>query len=1092
MKKCFLVLLIGIIFTFYGFSIEDARLLRFPDINKELVAFVYAGDIWTVPSNGGNARRLTSHKGIELLPKISPDGKWIAFSGEYSGSRQIFIIPSEGGEPRQLTYYNDAGELPPRGGFDHIPLDWTSDSKQVLFRANRTPYENRKGKYYLVSIDGGMEKALQIPQGEFGTFSPDQKKIVYNPKNRSFRTWKRYKGGLAQDIWIYDLINDTSEQITTFLGTDQQPVWYKDKIYFLSDRDLILNFWSYDLKTKDFKQITHYKEYDVLWPSGNENLIAFENGGYINLLDLNTGNTKKITVNINYDSPARLPYFKNVSDYVSILGADISPDGTEAVFDARGDLFTVPAEKGVTLNITRTQEYREMYPTWSPDGKWIAIISDRSGDYEIYLKDPKNEKPLTQLTQGHKIWKTSPIWSPDSRKLLFFDSNWEVQMLDIQTKKITVIDKGLMSMITNFSWSGDSQWVVYSKEDKNRLNKIWVYSLEKGKSFQLSSGKYHDSSPVFSQCGKYIFFVSDRDFDLNLQSLASLEFDFVYNKTSRIYAMALTKDAPNLFKEQGLPELKKSEAKGTKGRETKNKREKKLELVAIDFDGITSRVSAFPMSTGNYSNIADVGGKLLFRKDNDLYLYDMKSRKEELVIKGVQPVNLSKDRKKLLYQAGNNWGIITLEPNQKPESGRLKMDGVVMKIDPAIEWKQMFNEGWRIVRDWFYSKNMHGVDWQKIRNKYAQLIPYVSHPFDLTYVFGEMMSELNVGHAYVEYSDFKEVTRIDNGLLGAVLKADIKAGRYKIAKIYKGENWEKSLRSPLTEQGVDVKEGDYIIKLDGQDVFTKDNPYKFLENKAEKEITITVNDKPTDAGARTSWIKPIKNEQGLRYLDWVESRREMVDRMSNGRIAYIHIPNTAIEGHREFFKGLYAYSDKEAFIFDDRYNTGGFTPVKMINKMAQRTLYYLFVRELALAKDPTYAMDGPMVMLINHTSGSGGDDLPYLFRHYKLGKLIGTRTWGGLVGIGWNPTLVDGSVIHVPSAGFVNSGSEFIVEGMGVYPDEGFEVIDRPEEIVKGKDPTVEKAVKYLLEELKKNPTKKVKRPELPNRSGWHEKMKDK
>jgi tricorn protease len=675
--------------------------------------------------------------------------------------------------------------------------------------------------------------------------------------------------------------------------------------------------------------------------------------------------------------------------------------------------------------------------------------------------------------------------------LLFYDIRCNLQILDIQSKKLTLVDKGEMSHIGDYEWSGDSNWVIYTKESKNRLNSLWVYSLPKGKSYKLSSGKYNDLAPCFSQCGKFIFFISDRDFNLNFQKdLASLELDFVYNNTSRLYAMALTKDAPNLFKEKA-DTAKPKDSKAEKSEKTK-KEKKGSEPVIIDFDGIEKRVAAFPLETAPYNFIVDIGGKVLYGKDTEVRLYDLKTRKDQPVIKGVRVRAISADHKKLLYQAGKKWGIIDMKPNQKPDAGALKLDDLEMKIDPVKEWRQIFNEGWRIYRDWFYVENMHGVDWQKLKEKYAALLPYVSHRMDLDYIFGELVSELNVGHAYVSYGDFKKVKRMDTGLLGAELTADKESGRYKITKIYTGENWNPQTRSPLTEQEVDVKEGDYIIRLNDFDVFLKDNPYLFLENTAGKKITITVNSKPTEKGARTFWIKPIKSEQELFYLDWVESRRKIVDQLSNGRIGYIHVPDTAVQGHGEFFKGMYAYNDKEAFIIDDRYNKGGITPVKMIRKMAQRPTYYWYRRNLALAKEPIFALEGPMVMLINHLSASGGDDFPYWFKKYKLGKLIGTRTWGGLVGIGWSPGLVDGASFGVPDTGFVSKEGEIVVEGIGVYPDKGFEVYDRPEEIAKGKDPSIEAAVKYLLEQLEKNPPQKLEKPKEPDRSKWHEKMKEK
>jgi tricorn protease len=556
-----------------------------------------------------------------------------------------------------------------------------------------------------------------------------------------------------------------------------------------------------------------------------------------------------------------------------------------------------------------------------------------------------------------------------------------------------------------------------------------------------------------------------------------------------MYAMALTKDAPNLFKEKA-DTTKSNDSNAEKNKKTK-KEKSEIKPVIIDFHGIEKRVAAFPLETASYNFIVDIGGKVLYGKDTEVRLYDLKTRKDQSVIKGVRVRALSADHKKLLYKAGKKWGIIDIKPNQKVGDGALKLDDLEMKIDPGKEWPQIYNEGWRIFRDWFYVENMHGLDWQKLKEKYAALLPYVSHRMDLDYIFGELVAELNVGHAYVNYGDIKKVKRLDTGLLGAELKADKESGRYKITKIYTGENWNRQTRSPLTEQEVDVKEGDYVIRLNGCDVFTNSNPYNFLENTAGKKITITVNSKPTEVGARTYWIKPIKSEQELFYLDWVESRRKIVDQLSNGRIGYIHVPDTAIQGNREFFKGMYAYNDKEAFIIDDRYNRGGLTPVKMIQKLAQRPTYYWYSRNLALAKEPIFAMEGPMVMLINHYSASGGDDFPYWFKKYKLGKLIGTRTWGGLVGIGWSPGLVDGPSFGVPDTAFVSKDGEIVVEGMGVYPDKGFEVYDRPEEIAKGRDPSIEVAVKYLLEQLEKNPPKKPKKPVPPDRSAWHEKMKD-
>lgn len=1100
MKRVWLYVLAAMLAAGTVLAVDDARLLRTPDINKDLVTFVYAGDIWSVPAKGGEAKRLTSHKGMELYPRISPDGQWIAFSGEYSGTRQIFVIPAKGGTPKQLTYYNDVGEMPPRGGFDNVPVDWTHDSKKILVRANRTPWSERIGKYYYVSVDGGLEEALQIPEAGFGTFSADGKKIAYTPISREWRTWKRTKGGRAQDVWTYDLVNDKSQRITTFPGTDHHPYWYKDKIYYVSDRDLVLNFWCYDLKTQKHKQVTAFKDFDVLWPGGNGHLVAFEKGGFLHVLNLETGKTNKITVSMNFDNPHRLPYFKNVSRYISRFGSAVSPDGKRAVFDARGDIFTVPAkaDKGRTINHTRTQGIREQNPSWSPDGKWIAFISDKTGDYEIYLMDPKGKKKTKQLTKNHKVWKPSVTWSPDSKMILCYDLNRTLQIIDIAGGAITVVDKGTYGNIDDYDWSADSKWITYSATQANRINALFIYSVDKKKKTALSTGEYNDEDPVFSKCGKYIFFISDRDFNMGFaQGFSSMEFDYVYNKTSRIYAMALTKDAPNLFKDPDDMEEKAGskapgkDKKGKKGKKGKGDKkgkkggDDKAKPLKIDFDGIKHRISVFPIGTGSYNSLYALDGKLLYTKRGEVRLYDLKERKDHSVIKGVGIRDLSADGKKMLVRARGKWAIMGIKPGLKMGKGTLDLSGLVMKIDPVKEWRQIYNDAWRIYRDWFYVSNMHGVDWEKMRKKYAPLVEHVGHRFDLDFIFGELIGELNAGHTYVNWGDFEQVKRVNTGLLGAELKADKKAQRYKIVKIYKGENWNEDTRSPLTEQGVNVKVGDYIIKLNGHDVKTEDNPYRFLENTAKKKITITVNNTPNEAGARTYYIKPVSSELQLRYVDWVESRRKLVDKLSNGKIGYIHVPNTAIEGNRELFKGIYAYSNKEAFIIDDRYNGGGWTPGKMIRKLWQRTNNYWYRRGLEMRKDPAFALDGPKVMLMNHYSSSGGDDFPYLFKLHKLGKLIGTRTWGGLIGYGWSPTVVDGPRFAVPMSGIVNTKGELVVEGVGIYPD--IEVYDLPEEIAKGNDPCIKAAVDHLLKELKKKPTQKVTKPAEPDRSKWFE-----
>ncbi|MDX9697654.1 MAG: PDZ domain-containing protein, partial [Bacteroidales bacterium] len=868
--RLLVVSVLAIVFTNTILKAEnDSRLLRFPDINKNLIAFVYAGDIWTVSSDGGDAKRLTSHLGMELFPKISPDGNWIAFSAEYSGSRQVYIIPSTGGTPKQLTYYNEVGVMPPRGGWDNVVLDWTSDSKNILIRANRTPFGDRNGKYFLVSIDGGLEKPLQIINGGFAALSPDNTKLCFTPVDREFRTWKRYKGGRASDLWIYDLVNDKSERITNFVGTDQIPTWYNNKIYFASDRDLTLNIYSYDVTTKETTQITKHSEFDVMWPSGENGMLAYENGGYIYKLNLETGNTEKISVNINFDNPNILPYFKNVSEFIESYS--ISPTGKRALFDARGDIFSVPAENGVTENLTNTQGVREMFPNWSPDGKFISYVSDATGEYEIYLLENKKGAQPKQITFNSASWKYDQIWSPNSKYLLFSDRTLKLRLLNTETGVIKDIAQAYSDEIRDYQFSPDSRWVTYSNNTENGNSSIYVYNVENGQTNKLTDDTFSENNPVFSKCGNYIFFMSNRDFNLEF---SSFEFTYLYTNATRIYALALRKDSPKLFKyKNDIEPVKKEESIDLKAKDSKSKDTKepaKTELtIKIDFDGINQRVMDFPIQSGNYRGIEAVDGGVLYMANDGLHKYDIAEEKDQVIISGIRQFTVSADGKKMMYSAGNNYGIVDIKPGQKSGDGKVSIDNLVMKIDPKKEWQQIYTDGWRIFRDYFYVENMHNIDWKGLKAKYEKLLPSVSHRADLDYIFGEIIAESNTGHAYDNWGDFERVKRIDGGLLGADLKADPASNRYKISKIYKGENWNEARRSPLTEQGVDIKEGDYLISLNGNNVTLADNPYKFLENTIGKVIEITVNSTPSADGSKTYEIKPIKSELELFYMDLI-------------------------------------------------------------------------------------------------------------------------------------------------------------------------------------------------------------------------------
>jgi len=894
------------------------RLLRFPDINNDKITFVYAGDIWIVDTNGGTAKQLTSHEGMELFPKFSPDGKWIAFSGEYSGNRNVFIISTEGGTPTQLTYYNDVGIMPPRGGYDYRVLSWTPDGNNVLFRGNRLPWGERMGKYFKISIDGGFEIPLTIPEGGGGMLSPDGTKMVYTPIDREFRTWKRYRGGRAQDIWIYDLLKNTSEQITDYTGTDNQPMWIDDKIYFTSDRTGTLNLYSYDLTSKETDELTTFDYYDVLWPSAGSGKIVYENGGYIYKFDLAANKNEKVPIKVFGDFAGTVPYIENIKDQVNWF--KISPIGKRGLFEARGDVFSVPAEYGEIINLTQTPGIREIDPVWSPDGKWIAYLSDRSDEYELYMRLSDGSGEEKRITRNGTIWRFPPVWSPDSKKLAFSDKNQELWYVDVNTGNTTLVDNSDYNDITEYSWSPDSKWITYTKGSESLMISIWVFSLDDKKAMQLTSNLTTEFNPAFSKDGKYLYFFSNRDFNLQF---SNWEFNYVYTDPTRVYVAALNDEIPALFQPKSDMEI----IDGNDKSET-NKDETQTEVtVKIDAEGFENRIKVLPGSPGLYSSLLPCENGVLYIYRNDsgskLKFFNQNDEEEKTILEDIGNYVVSFDGKKILYAKSGEYGIVDIKENQKNTDGRLDLSKMELKVFPKEEWEQIYVDGWRLLRDWFYDPDMHGLDWPKMREKYEQLVPFVAHRADLDFIFCELGGELNAGHVYVNWGDFERVERIEGGLLGCELVAD-PSGHYKITKIFKGENWHNDFRSPLTEYGVNVNEGDFILAIDGHEIKTNENFYKYLENKADRVVTLLVNSNPSKDGAREEKVKPVKSETNLRYLDWVDSRMKMVDELSGGKIGYIHIPNTAVAGNRELFKYFYPQTNKDALILDDRYNGGGF------------------------------------------------------------------------------------------------------------------------------------------------------------------------
>jgi len=1083
----------------------ETRLLRFPDIHKDSIAFVYAGDIWLAGAKGGTARRLTSDPGEELFPKFSPDGRSIAFTGQYGGSRQVAVIGVEGGTPRQLTFHNDVGPLPPRGGFDNQVLDWTPDGKQILFLAHRTPWSERIARPYLIAAAGGMEKPLPLRESSIGSLSPDGNRFAFSPVMNEYRTWKRYYGGRASDIWIYDLKANTAEQITDSPAIDQQPVWVGDTIYFASNRDRTINLFAYDQATKAARKATNHDAFDVLWPSGDGSRIVYENGGWIYLFDPASGQTAKVSIRIEGDLPRTLPYFKNVTEDADAMA--ISPTGKRALLTARGDVFTVPAEKGEIRNLTQSSGVRELAATWSPDGRWIAYLSDRTGEYEVYVRPGDGSGQERRVTTDGKIWRYNPLWSPDSKKLAFSDKNRKLQWVDVAAGKVTEADQSSRGDIVDYKWSPDSRWLAYTKPGESQLPAIWLFSLADGKARQLTSGMTADGEPTWDPTGRYLYFLSNRDYNL---TFSGFEQDYVYANPTRVYVGVLAKAGPALFLPESDEEEPAKEAppsarvsdeiqddaqdSGKKAakqagpddvaNEGKGDSAKKSPVrVKVDFDGFEERVRAIPGDAGNYQGLAASADAVFYRFAAGqgplaLKMYDLKKREEGTILDRAASYELSADGKKILYRQGQEtYGILDARPGQKGGDGRLDLANLQMKIEPRAEWSQMYTDAWRSFRDWFYDPALHGIDWNAMRARYGEQVPFAATRSDLDFLLGELGGEISAGHVYVERGNEPGPERVEGGLLGAEIEAD-PSGYFRVAHIFPGENWHAAFRSPLTEPGMHVEEGEYILAVDGQPTNKVENFYRLMENKADRVVTLLVNGKPSLQGAREERVRPVNREQNLRYLDWVQATREKVDKASGGRIGYIHLPNTAFEGNRELFKNFYPMAHKDALILDDRYNGGGFIPDRMIALLSRPLLSYWVTRGGQATSTPGFVNTGPKVALTNGQAGSGGDAFPFYFREAGLGPVIGTRTWGGLIGLSGSPSLVDGGSLSVPTFRFLTPEGQWGVENEGTAPD--IEVVDRPDALAKGQDPTLEKGIEVLMEALKKSPPKKVTVPPIP------------
>ncbi|MCJ7645196.1 MAG: PDZ domain-containing protein, partial [Candidatus Aminicenantes bacterium] len=905
------------ILSIASFAAEEARVLRFPAISDSQIVFSCAGDLYTVPIAGGAARKLTSHEGYEAFARFSPDGTMIAFTGEYDGNREVYLMRSEGGTPLRLTFTPSLGrdDISDRMGPNNLVMGWTHDAKSIVFRSRMIEWNSFNGQLFLASVSGGIQGQIPLPRGGFCSFSPDDKKLAYNRIFREFRTWKRYRGGMADDIWIYDFETKKIENITDNPALDIIPMWSGDRIYFISDRDETkkMNLYVYELGTKRTRKLTDFTEFDIKFPSLGPKAIVFENGGTIFTFDLASEKTDRVPIVIADDQLSGRGRIAKVDD--RITNFEIAPDGKRALFGARGDVFTVPAKQGNTRNITRTPGVHERDSKWSPDGKWIAYISDATGEDEITIEAQDGSGKPRQLTKDADTYKYQIYWSPDSGKIMWSDKKQRLSYVDVETNEVVEVVKAVRWEITQYAWSPDSRWIAYAKPEVDAMNKIYLYSLDSRKTCEVTDGWYNSGDPSFSSDGKFLFFVSDRDFN---PIYSATEWNHAYLSLSRVYLVTLAKDTKSPFEPKSdETAVKKEEEKpakpAAKKEEKKDEKAESVEkpvIVKVDPDGLKDRILVLPIETANYGQISAVGDSVYYLRTKDmekepsLMLFDLAELKEKDLGK-IGGYEISSDRKKMLVGKDGGYGIIDLPKGPVSLESRLDLSGMEVSLNLHQEWKQIFEECWRQMKYFFYDPNMHGVDWNAVKARYLPLATAVNYRADLTYVIGEMIGELSAGHTYVGGGDLPRPKKVKVGRLGAQFERDAKTGYFKIARILKGQNWVPSRRSPLTEVGVNVKEGEYLIAVNGMPLNLMADMYASLNNTVGKQVTLKVNSVPDEKGSREVVVVPIETENDLYYYNWVEENVEKVAKATNGKVGYIHIPDMGTGGLNEFVKSFY-------------------------------------------------------------------------------------------------------------------------------------------------------------------------------------------
>jgi tricorn protease len=1096
MKRTIQVLVIISVFlilfgSLYGVDIRDTRLLSQPAVSDNHIAFVYAGDLWACDRDGSNVRRLTTDDGVESNPVFSPDGNLIAFTAQYDGNRDVFVVPTSGGVPKRLTWHP---------GFD-VVRGFSPDGRSVLFISPRSVFTNRFTKLFTVSVDGGMPVELQIPNASKAAYSPDGTRLAYTPLGERFRQWKNYRGGTASRIWLYNFSDHAVEQIPQPEGrcNDTDPMWIGDKVYFISDRNGEFNVFSFNTRNQRVQQLTEHEDFPVISASAGGGRIVYEQAGYLHLLNPGNSRSTKLTVGVAADLIERRPRYAKGGSFIRF--ADISPTGARAVFEARGEVVTVPAKKGDARNLTNSVSAHDRFPAWSPDGRKIAYFSDASGEYALYVAPSDGKGEVRQYQIAGNGFYENPVWAPDSKKLSFFDNSLTLYWIDLDSGEVKSVasEYYYSPMRPNYStWSPDSNWIVYTIASKAYFQTIYAYSIQEEESFAITDGLSEASSPVFDKSGKYLYFFASTDAGPVKHWFAQSNADM--SADNSLYLAVLQKGVESpLAKESDEEEIKEDEKEEeeeekeeTSTEEADEKAKPEKEPFKIDFEGLTDRIVTVPVRSGNLRSLrAGDDGEIFYLRSpsgggpfssgggSELQKYSLKDRKEETLLSGVQTFTISADRKKALYLAdGGKWGIGSSKGKIKPGDGILKTDAIRIKIDPVAEWEQIYTEAWRINRDFFYDPNFHGADWEALRGQYAAFLPHLSSRTDLNRVIQWLCSELSVGHHRVFGGDqLNSPETVPGGLLGADF--EVHEGRYRFKKVYGGLNWTPQLRSPLTEPGVDVQPGEYLLSVNGAELNPPTNLFSLFEATAEKIVEMEVGPNSDGTDSRFVKVTPIRNESALRNRDWVEGNLKKVDEATDGRVAYVYVPNTAGSGHTYFKRYFFPQSHKDAIIVDERFNGGGQIADYYIDILRRPYASMWATRYGADFKSPSASIQGPKVMLIDETAGSGGDMLPWMFRKFELGKLVGKRTWGGLVGMLGFPPLMDGGYVTAPNLAIWTEDG-FIVENVGVPPD--IEVEQLPAEVIQGKDPQLEKAIEVILEELEKNPPAKRERPPFPTR----------